>query len=92
MNKGHLLALDEEQPPTAEYIMGDFYRSLIESRLDAGMSQTRLAEITGIPQSAIAKIETGKGNPTLNTIVKMAEALGVWIELTPTAPKRRHLL
>ncbi len=92
MNRGHILALDEKTAPTANYIRGDFYISLVESRFESGMSQTQLAELTGIPQSAIAKIEKGRGNPTLNTIVKLAEALGVWIELTPTAPKQRHLL
>ena len=46
-------------------------------RKQSGISIGALAEKTGISKGAISQIEQGKGNPTINTITKLAEALGV---------------
>ena len=51
-----------------------------ELRKDKGLSQEQLAEkIKRDPRSVVA-IEGGKRNPTLNTIDKLAKALGVEIK------------
>lgn len=41
------------------------------------ITQNDLAEITGIGLRTIKNIESGKGNPTLNTLNKIFEALGM---------------
>ncbi len=46
-------------------------------RKKAGLSIGALAEKTGISKGAISQIEQGRGNPTISTITKLAEALGV---------------
>ena len=46
-------------------------------RLSRGMEQNELADLTGITQSHLSKIETGKANPSLDKIKKMAQVLGV---------------
>ena len=86
------LVAPERLMPIQEQIRWDLYLSLAESRYDKGLSQNQLAELSGVPQATIARIENGKSNPTLSTIVKLAEALDVWMELTPHAPRTRHLL
>lgn len=46
------------------------------ARQERGMSQGALAELVGVSQQAIAKIEGPDANPTLDTIQKIADALG----------------
>lgn len=49
---------------------------LRDAREAAGLSLTELAERTGITRQAISRIESGENrNPTLSTIVRLAEAL-----------------
>ncbi len=52
---------------------------LVKTREALGLSQRELAEKCGIKQPAIARIETFKVIPKLNTVIKIAEAIGVKI-------------
>lgn len=52
-------------------------QSIRTMRLNAGLSQTQLAELTGLSQPQIATIERPNSNPTIDTLKKIAEALGV---------------
>jgi transcriptional regulator with XRE-family HTH domain len=45
-------------------------------RLDKGMSQKELAAKVGIADTRISNLERGKGNPTLSTLLLIADALG----------------
>ena len=45
----------------------------------AGLTQEELAEIIGCSNSHIGQIENGRGVPSLDTMVKIANALGVMI-------------
>lgn len=53
---------------------------LREERINAGYSQQKLAELTGIDDSLIAKIEVGRRKPDVNTIGKLAEFYGVSLD------------
>ena len=44
-------------------------------RLELGLSQRQLADLTGTTQSAIARLETGGRPPRIDTLLKIAEAL-----------------
>jgi transcriptional regulator with XRE-family HTH domain len=48
-----------------------------ELRRSKGMSQEALAEKTGISSKYISSIERGKENPTLDTFIKLADALNI---------------
>jgi predicted transcriptional regulator len=52
-------------------------RALIISRNKRGMSQRKLAQKIGVTQSALARFETGKINPTLSFIQKITSGLGL---------------
>lgn len=52
-------------------------RALIISRTQKGMSQRKLAQKIGVPQSALARFETGGINPTLSFIQKVTSGLGL---------------
>jgi transcriptional regulator with XRE-family HTH domain len=46
-------------------------------RKEAGISQEKLGELTGLDQTYISGIERGKRNPSLRSIEKLAKALNV---------------
>ena len=50
-------------------------------RQDAGLSQTQLAKLVGVSQQQIAKLENPDENPSLRTIVKVFDALGLELEI-----------
>ena len=53
------------------------FRELVHRlRHDAGLTQAELAERMGTTQSAIARIEGGGTRPTLETLEKLAAAVG----------------
>lgn len=47
-----------------------------QARIDAGLTQTELAERSGISQPAISAVESG-ADVRLSTLERIAEALGV---------------
>ena len=46
-------------------------------RKDSGLTQEQLAEAVGVRQPRIAEVERGDANPRLDTLAKLAFALGV---------------
>lgn len=53
--------------------MGEIIRSL---RISKNMKQVELARLCGVTQQAINRIEKGKAKVSVETLVKLAEALG----------------
>jgi len=60
---------------TGGYILAVTGTSLKRLRIEAGLTQKRLAELVGVSQAHIAKIEQGKVDPRLSTINKILEVL-----------------
>ena len=60
-----------------------FLDEFLKARAAAGMSQAEIAERMGTTQSAIARLESGRGkhSPSLATLRKYARALGCRIDL-----------
>ncbi|MEE0100377.1 MAG: helix-turn-helix transcriptional regulator [Acutalibacteraceae bacterium] len=56
---------------------------IMEERKKLGLSQAELAERTGLKQSNISRAESGKYNPTIEFLGRLAEGLGkkLYIEL-----------
>lgn len=52
-------------------------------REERGWSQRKLAEVTGIKQPQIARIEMGRQMPTIETLWKLADALGAEVVIGP---------
>lgn len=67
---------NRETLQTAEDIAKVINR-LIEERVDQGLSQRALAERCGLKQSAVARMESVKSIPRLDTVMKVADALGL---------------
>ncbi len=58
---------------------------MIKQRSAMGLSQRDLAELCDIPQSSIARIETGKITPRLDTLLKILKQLGLTLSVTDSA-------
>jgi len=52
-------------------------------RRRAGLSQRELARRSGVPQPAIARIEAGTGSPRLSSLVRLLDAAGFTLEVSP---------
>lgn len=59
----------------------DVTKALIESRIEQNMTQKELAERTGIRQSNISRIENGVSSPNISTLQKLAEGLGMSLQI-----------
>ena len=55
--------------------------ALIKLREEEGLSQRQLAEISGKPQSTIARIENGSMNASLGVLREIAESVGKRVDL-----------
>lgn len=63
--------------------MSDVIDSLISERKNKGMTQKQLAQASSLTQSVIARLESKKASPQLDTLVKVASALDCDIALVP---------
>ena len=54
----------------------DIGKAIAERRKTLGISQGRLAELSGVAVHTISNLETGNGNITLETLIKVARTLG----------------
>ena len=52
-------------------------RELVAARAKAGLSQAQVAERMGTTQSTVARLESGKRPPSLRTVQRYAQALGM---------------
>ncbi|MCL2078621.1 MAG: helix-turn-helix domain-containing protein [Oscillospiraceae bacterium] len=56
---------------------------LIEARKERGISQKRLAEMSGLNQPAIARLERMQATPQINTLFKILKPLGYTLAIVP---------
>ena len=56
--------------------------AVIEQRNALGLSQRDLAEICGIPQSSVARIESFQTTPNLATLLKLLRPLGLKLTIS----------
>lgn len=60
----------------------EFIRTLMKKRLEKGLTQAALARKLGTKQSAIARLESGTANPTLESLRKVARVLNAKLKVT----------
>lgn len=53
---------------------------IAQLRAERGMSQRKLALVLGMDRVTLNRIEQGRGNPTLDTLQRIADGLDVPIE------------
>ena len=61
--------------PALEYARASLARDIIRARVEAGLTQRELAELAGIREETVCRIETGKHTPSVPTIEKIDRVL-----------------
>ena len=64
--------------------------SLVAYRADHGLTQTALGRLLDMSQPAIARLEAGDHLPTLPTLLRLSEMLGLEILVTMMPPGREQ--
>jgi transcriptional regulator with XRE-family HTH domain len=62
--------------------LNNIIETLKKRRIRLQVTQETLTLLTGVSLRTIKQLEAGKGNPTLETIQKLADALGLELQLT----------
>jgi predicted transcriptional regulator len=63
----------------------DVVTALKEARESRGLSLQDVSDRTGITRASLSLLENGRGNPTMTTLRRVADAIGVEILVTVTA-------
>ena len=66
---------DRQQPEFA------VINAVIEARRNKGITQKALAKKIGTKQSVISRLETGRANPSIAFLKRLAQALGSHLEI-----------
>lgn len=79
---------DETKVSPAEKAQIEFETALIgkliEAREAKGLSQRDLAELSGVKQPAIARLESMRSTPQIDTLFKVLSPLGYTLSIVPT--------
>jgi transcriptional regulator with XRE-family HTH domain len=62
------------------YMLSSTMLCLREHRERLGLTLRRLGEISGVHYVAVARLEAGKLDPRLSTLLKLCKALGVTLD------------
>ena len=60
---------------------------LIEAREANGLTQEQLAKAAGIKQSALARLESVKATPQIDTLFKVLTPMGYKLTIVPTSER-----
>ena len=63
--------------------LATFVTLIIQRRYELGLTQRELAALSGLPQSSIARMETMKTVPSIDTVLKIVKPLGLQLSLLP---------
>ena len=63
----------------------DLIEKLVEARESKGLTQRELAELSGIKQPQIARLEAMHATPKIDTLFKILDPLGYTLTITPKA-------
>ena len=66
--------------------LNKLYETLKERRETLGVTQHYLAELSGVALRTLKEIESGKGNPTAETLNKLADVMGMDLKLEIRKP------
>lgn len=66
----------------------DIIRAVIESREKCGLTQKQLAELSGVKQPVIARLEKATHSPQMDSLLRILRPMGYTLKVVPieTAP------
>jgi transcriptional regulator with XRE-family HTH domain len=78
--KKEIRSISESEKKQIEFV-ADLVDEIKNKREELGLTQRDLAEKTGLKQSAIARMESGGAVPRLDTVLRVALAMGLRLKL-----------
>lgn len=75
------IVIEVEQKSVRQSVIEQY----VNSRKMQGITQAELAKRAGVPRSNITRFESGNYNPSLEMMVRIAEALGMTLQVQLTA-------
>ncbi|MBS4843195.1 helix-turn-helix domain-containing protein [Clostridium sp.] len=85
--KDEITAIDNSEKKVSKFIT-ELVGILTMRRIELGITQSELAELSGIKQSAIARLEALRAVPKLDTIYKLLDPLDLTFNLVPLEEKK----
>lgn len=70
----------------------DFVGEMIQARKKDNISQRDLENISGIKQSVIGRMESGKTDPKLSTVIKLLNAMGKTLAIVPIDKAKKQAI
>mgnify|MGYP002777546509 CR=1 FL=1 len=64
----------------------DLIERLKTRREQLGVTQEQLAELASVALRTVKALDAGKGNPTVSTLIKLADVLGMELKLEVRKP------
>ncbi|MBS1662152.1 MAG: helix-turn-helix transcriptional regulator [Bacteroidetes bacterium] len=68
----------------------DLGEKLRQRRILLNLSQAELSDLSGISMRTIQLVEQGKGNPSLDTMVQLADPMGLRVDLVLKEPAKTN--
>lgn len=89
--KNHVRATNPEIGKDIDEVeaLSQIVGAMIEQRHNLNLSQRELADLCGIPHSSVARIESGKSTPNVNTLLKIFGQLGLTFTVHPVTSGNR---
>ena len=90
--KNNLKAVSTEEKENIENIeeLAGIIGAMIMRREQLGISQRELAQKCGVTQSALARLETCKATPQIDTMLKVLKPLGLTLSVVPMRDTTQH--
>lgn len=66
-----------------KYVLNEMAKKLAEARRERGLTQVALAELLGVPQSYVARVESGKSDLRTSRLIEISRLLGYEVLLVP---------
>lgn len=60
----------------------DLAKAVVGARLERNLTQQELSKLTGVAQSDISRLESCEGNPSLKTLVRIAEGMDMRLQVS----------
>jgi len=67
----------------------DIISKTVEAREEKGLTQQALADLCGVKQPVIARLEKAAHSPQINTMLKILAPLGLKLAIVPLEEKER---
>lgn len=77
LSDGTEMLLEQQKNEVKEYVISEYIRL----RKEKGLSQEDISRLTGIARPNISRTESGKYDPTLSVLMKLAYALDMELEI-----------